>query len=689
MRRSATPGPSRAPRRLPPSQVASERPPARRGEALLTQLQDRLGNARLSAMERGGPGGPAELYILHLLQVTRGTGLDLRGYLPWNAPPSWSEWIAPYYRVLWAERQRDSPPAAPADGAPTGPVAPAAPGDPAGRVAPGDAAASAAGSAPAPGPLVQRLSAPGPAGALQDPEDWFAQTLAGAGPGRAPSEREQQLLLRIHGRRMEGLRIHEGGLARALAGAVSARAFTVGRDIYLPDGARPESPEGAELLAHESTHVLQAIEGRLPSEGAGLRVSEPSDPHEREAEQRGREARQSPSDPWGLLEAPVRDLGAEALVLQLQRSLPAADTEPPEALLDTLRAEAAALRSRRGLEGAPDADWLLDFARERAPYPRMAEALEETGRSEAAAAQPPGGELAISRALSQPIVGRATPEMMSIEDFIELVAREEARYPEEEQQQLGLMISRLRKIFYPGSGWDQYIIPGAADVERLPGEDPALAANQEVALPDGSAVDIGHVLAGLDAMNHPQMVDGPLTINISSSAAAATWVGDLGSAQAEIQMAFVDQGLQISEREVQDRINENASGQDMLGDIDAYVINQDIGDTEVGRVSELLRAYYLGQSAGESPSRERRYTRFAAAVGLTDWDGSRWSNEADWIDDNVDEVNDAAAMYLARHMSGLVRYPAALGMSVNDSARSLLRLFVDALRGRAAQEPPE
>ena len=613
--------------------------------------------------------------------------MDLRGYLPWNAPPSWSEWVAPYYRVLWAEQQRDIP----ADSPP-----------PPGSIDPGAATAEprpAAGDPPPAGPLVQRLSAPGPTGEdREDLEDGFAQALASAGPGRAPSEREQQLLVQVHGRRMEGLQIHEGGAARALAEAVSARAFTVGRDIYLPEGSRPESAEGAELLAHESTHVLQAIEGRLPSAGAGLQVSDPSDSHEREAEQRGRAARQSAPDPWGLIEAPIPDRGAEALVLQLQRSLPDADTDPPEALLEALRAEATALRSRRGLEGDPDPDWLLDFARERAPYPKMAEALEGVIRAEAqgpvdgtpaeAGGDRAGGELAVSRALSQPIVGRATPEMMPIEDFIERVAQEEARYPEEEQQQLGLMISRLRKIFYPGSGWDKYIIPGAADVERLPGEDPALAANQEVALPDGSAVDIGHVFAGLDAMNHPQMVDGPLTINISSNAAAATWVGDLGSAQAEIQMAFVDQWMQISEREVQDLINEHASGQDMLGNIDAYVIDQDIGDAEVGRVSDILRSYYLGQSAGASPSRDHRYTRFAAAVGLTGWDGSQWSNEADWIDRNVDEVNDAAALYLARNMSGLRRFPAALGMSVNDSARSLLRLFVDALQRRAAQEPP-
>ena len=78
------------------------------------------------------------------------------------------------------------------------------------------------------------------------------------------------------------VRVHHDDHAAALSRAVSARAFTVGRDIFFGAGEyRPATSGGRELLAHELAHVVQ--QRGAPSAGA-LTVSQPGDALEREAD---------------------------------------------------------------------------------------------------------------------------------------------------------------------------------------------------------------------------------------------------------------------------------------------------------------------------------------------------------------------------------------------------------------------
>ena len=78
------------------------------------------------------------------------------------------------------------------------------------------------------------------------------------------------------------VRIHTDSGAAGLARSVSARAFTVGRDIFFGAGEyRPTTPAGRELLAHELVHVVQQ---RGAPRGGKLTVSQPGDAAEREAE---------------------------------------------------------------------------------------------------------------------------------------------------------------------------------------------------------------------------------------------------------------------------------------------------------------------------------------------------------------------------------------------------------------------
>jgi hypothetical protein len=56
------------------------------------------------------------------------------------------------------------------------------------------------------------------------------------------------------------VRVREGSAAEAIARAYRADAVTFGRDVYFAQGRfRPHDDRGFALLAHEATHVLQAM----------------------------------------------------------------------------------------------------------------------------------------------------------------------------------------------------------------------------------------------------------------------------------------------------------------------------------------------------------------------------------------------------------------------------------------------
>ncbi|MFF1909546.1 DUF4157 domain-containing protein [Kitasatospora sp. NPDC058218] len=83
------------------------------------------------------------------------------------------------------------------------------------------------------------------------------------------------------------VRIHSGDAAHRSAVAVGARAWTAGSHIVFRDGLPDTGTRaGRMLLAHELAHVVQQSTGPVAGRdiGGGLRVSEPGDRFEREAE---------------------------------------------------------------------------------------------------------------------------------------------------------------------------------------------------------------------------------------------------------------------------------------------------------------------------------------------------------------------------------------------------------------------
>ncbi|WP_435862139.1 eCIS core domain-containing protein [Streptomyces rubiginosohelvolus] len=77
------------------------------------------------------------------------------------------------------------------------------------------------------------------------------------------------------------VRLHTGAAARDSAAEIGARAYTSGSHIVIGDGGGDQ-----HTLAHELTHVIQQRTGPVSGteDGTGLRISDPSDRYEREAE---------------------------------------------------------------------------------------------------------------------------------------------------------------------------------------------------------------------------------------------------------------------------------------------------------------------------------------------------------------------------------------------------------------------
>jgi hypothetical protein len=78
------------------------------------------------------------------------------------------------------------------------------------------------------------------------------------------SDKRDNLLEHLSGRSLSDIRIHDSAQAGRLAERLGARAFTVGRDIYVrPELADASTPEGRGLLAHEITHAVEQTGGSI------------------------------------------------------------------------------------------------------------------------------------------------------------------------------------------------------------------------------------------------------------------------------------------------------------------------------------------------------------------------------------------------------------------------------------------
>jgi hypothetical protein len=92
-------------------------------------------------------------------------------------------------------------------------------------------------------------------------------------PGQSLDPSASQFMEARFGHDFSHVRVHTDNVAAEAARAVSARAFTVGRDIvFAADQYSPTTTEGRRLLAHELTHVAQQT---APAHGMA-RAAQPS-----------------------------------------------------------------------------------------------------------------------------------------------------------------------------------------------------------------------------------------------------------------------------------------------------------------------------------------------------------------------------------------------------------------------------
>ncbi|MFS8200430.1 DUF4157 domain-containing protein [Streptomyces sp. CWNU-52B] len=117
-------------------------------------------------------------------------------------------------------------------------------------------------------------------GAAPSPKDSSVHKVL-ATPGKpldAPVQRDMEARLNAN---FSDVRLHDDSAARQSTAEVGARAFTSGNHVVLgPQGKDPLT------LAHELTHVIQQRSGPVAGtdNGNGVKVSDPSDKFEREAE---------------------------------------------------------------------------------------------------------------------------------------------------------------------------------------------------------------------------------------------------------------------------------------------------------------------------------------------------------------------------------------------------------------------
>ncbi|MEU3747950.1 DUF4157 domain-containing protein [Streptomyces narbonensis] len=100
-------------------------------------------------------------------------------------------------------------------------------------------------------------------------------------PGRSLDEATRTDMEARLGADFSDVRVHDDSAARASAAEVGARAYTSGSHVVIGAGGADK-----HTLAHELTHVIQQRQGPVAGadNGSGLRVSDPSDRFEREAE---------------------------------------------------------------------------------------------------------------------------------------------------------------------------------------------------------------------------------------------------------------------------------------------------------------------------------------------------------------------------------------------------------------------
>jgi hypothetical protein len=228
-------------------------------------------------------------------------------------------------------------------------------------------------------------------------------------------------------------------------------------------------------------------------------------------------------------------------------------------------------------------------------------------------------------------------------------------------------ITAFRKLYYDsksaaktyagavvGGGVWNILIPGAAGTNlpqswstpALQGAADYLRKNQVLSI-GGQSVDIGHLLAGADASQHPASIAlGGGTINLRSNVEATTFIGDLGSVVTEYihgsTASFRDVAMERSKllETYYDGAKGMASAADMSGNADAFSLSFDPSK----KLTESFRAFYTATTGGA----KKRFTTFITRIGLGTLKGTTFTGDTKaWRTAMTEEVFNSALAYAA------------------------------------------
>lgn len=171
------------------------------------------------------------------------------------------------------------------------------------------AAQRGAGNAATAGMIARRAA---PTAVSEQPDTGVHEVLRSVGkPLAAPVRRDMEARF---GTDFSDVRLHTGATAARSARAIGARAYTSGSHVVIGDGGGDQ-----HILAHELTHVVQQRQGPVSGtdHGDGLRVSDPSDRFEREAEANAHKVMSAPApDVQRTPESVGRDVTGEGDTVQ-------------------------------------------------------------------------------------------------------------------------------------------------------------------------------------------------------------------------------------------------------------------------------------------------------------------------------------------------------------------------------------
>jgi len=482
------------------------------------------------------------------------------------------------------------------------------------------------------------------------------------GAGRPLAAPVRETMQRRLGHDFFDVRVHDDAAAGRSAAALGARAYAWGPHLVFGAGRHaPQHADGQRLLAHELAHVVQQRElgqARLLRDGDAA-ASVP-------------EVLSVAGAIAALEKAKALDVDAGdhktalEIVIKVRKYLE--DTITDAAVRETFKGVATSIMAG----GSTNIDFIIQMGKGGVKTLEGKLRSGQTGSSgtwnyhltEVKAAQE--HMQLVERNPKARTQTKSDPNaLIPVADFITYVEAVEKGYPSDKADEI---VTRIRQLYYQGGAFDR-LIPGArrkdGNVTRLPSEDKIgadpyrhLAARADenaiqdnpspyVVLADGTRLDLGHMLLGLDALIHTTPPEKPFSTYNVPAIDPASWVADLGIAAVWTEQheggGQPDSPRKLSTPDLDAYYKMSAPDEDLVGDIDSFALGKIFTLRGTWPLSKMLRAYYLGLGGNAAVDKRGRYRFFCKDNGF-DYSESggtiSWTFDRKPIIERIDRFND-------------------------------------------------